>query len=323
MSSTAIVSIYSNPKTIKEFIDTIGTLKPLSESSIVEKHSATRVFLNGAWIGTIALKDTISTLDTLKRAKRRGRIHIQTGIIWKASLSELWLTTEAGRMLRPLFLVNGLKEIAADKSGALLEKIHSAKRWEDLLLWESPKGDHLIEYIDPGETEGCHIAMHHTDVLKDATKTHAEIHPSCALGSLASNIPFPDHNQSPRNAYQSAMGKQAMGMYSLNFRERFDAMAHMLCYPQMPLVSPFMSKFYGTQKMPCGQNITVAIMTYTGYNQEDSIMINRAFLERGGFRSIFYRTYKDEEKKNQSSGEEERFYKPDQSVTRQMKNANY
>jgi DNA-directed RNA polymerase II subunit RPB2 len=75
--------------------------------------------------------------------------------------------------------------------------------------------------------------------------------------------------------------------------------------------------------MPCGQNITVAIMTYTGYNQEDSIMINRAFLQRGGFRSIFYRTYKDEEKKNQSSGEEERFFKPDPQVTRQMKNANY
>jgi DNA-directed RNA polymerase II subunit RPB2 len=159
--------------------------------------------------------------------------------------------------------------------------------------------------------------------MKDNSITHVEIHPSCALGSLGSNIPFPDHNQSPRNAYQCAMGKQAMGMYSLNFRERFDAMAHMLCYPQLPLVSPFMSKFYGTQKMPCGQNITVAIMTYSGYNQEDSIMINEAFLQRGGFRSIFYRTYKDEEKKNQSSGEEERFFNPDPTLTRQLKNANY
>jgi DNA-directed RNA polymerase II subunit RPB2 len=123
--------------------------------------------------------------------------------------------------------------------------------------------------------------------------------------------------------HNCAMGKQAMGMYALNFRERFDAMAHMLCYPQIPLVSPFMSKFYGSQTMPCGQNIIVAIMTYTGYNQEDSIMINRGFLQRGGFRSIFYRTYKDEEKKNQSSGEEERFHKPDPTMTRQMKNANY
>jgi DNA-directed RNA polymerase II subunit RPB2 len=75
--------------------------------------------------------------------------------------------------------------------------------------------------------------------------------------------------------------------------------------------------------MPSGQNIVVAILTYTGYNQEDSIMINRGSLDRGLFRSIFYRTYKDEERKNQSSGEEERFVRPDPSMTKQMKNANY
>ena len=325
MSSSAIVSIYSNPKTVKEYIDTLGTLTPLNLSTIQEKHNATRIFLNGAWIGTVLLKDTLKTLNALKAAKRRGRIHIQTGIIWKASLSELWLTTEAGRMLRPLFVVGGLKAIASDKSGELLKKIHSAKRWEDLLLWESPNGEHIIEYIDPGETESAYIAMKAEDAIKkDAPEyTHAEIHPSTILGTLASNIPFPDHNQSPRNSYQAAMGKQAMGMFALNFRERFDAMAHLLCYPQVPFVSPFMSKFYGAQSMPCGQNIIVAIMTYTGYNQEDSVMINQASLDRGLFRSIFYRTYKDEERKNQSSGEEERFQLPDPALTKQMKNANY
>jgi DNA-directed RNA polymerase II subunit RPB2 len=153
--------------------------------------------------------------------------------------------------------------------------------------------------------------------------THAEIHASTILGTLASNIPFPDHNQSPRNSYQCAMGKQSMGMFALNFRERFDAMAHLLCYPQVPFVSPFMSRFYGAQTMSCGQNIIVAIMTYTGYNQEDSVMINRGALDRGLFRSIFYRTYKDEERKNQSSGEEERFVRPDPTLTKQMKNGNY
>jgi len=325
MSSSAIVSIYSNPKTVKEFLDTLGTLKSLEHSSIQEKHISTRVFLNGAWIGTLALSDTLTTLDTLKRAKRRGRIHIQTGIIWKATLCELWLTTEAGRMLRPLFVVEGLKNIYADKSRALLKKIHDAKRWEDLLLWESPAGEQIIEYIDPGETECSYIAMKAEDAVVPGAPnyTHAEIHPSTILGTLASNIPFPDHNQSPRNSYQAAMGKQAMGMFALNFRERFDAMAHLLCYPQVPFVSPFMSKFYGAQTMPCGQNIVVAIMTYTGYNQEDSVMINQGSLDRGLFRSIFYRTYKDEERKNQSSGEEERFQRPDSDFTKQMKNANY
>jgi DNA-directed RNA polymerase II subunit RPB2 len=264
-------------------------------------------------------------LELLRKAKRCGRIHVQTGIIWKAALKEIWITTEAGRMLRPLFYAEALREIAADRSGKLQAEVAAIPSWERLLLWESPRGNALIEYIDPGETESSYIAMFPEDVIKNLkdSYTHAEIHPSTALGTLASNIPFPDHNQSPRNSYQAAMGKQAMGMYALNFRDRYDALAHLLCYPQVPFVSPFMSRFYGAQAMPSGQNIVVAILTYTGYNQEDSIMINRGSLDRGLFRSIFYRTYKDEERKNQSSGEEERFVRPDPSMTKQMKNANY
>ena len=119
------------------------------------------------------------------------------------------------------------------------------------------------------------------------------------------------------------MGKQAMGIYALNFRERFDALGHVLCYPEIPMVSPYMSKFYGATSLPQGQNVVVAIMTYSGYNQEDSIMINRGSLDRGRYRSIFYRTYKDEERKNQSSGEEEKFCNPDPTETKHMKNAHY
>ncbi len=323
MSSTAIVSIYSNPGIVRDYLNSLNVLRGLRETSILYKHSHTRVFLNGAWIGMIDVQDTLSTLSKLRKAKQCGLLHIHTGIIWKPSLREIWLTTEAGRMLRPVYDAETLREIASDKKGKLLKQIMSHKQWETLLLWETPKHNFLVEYIDPGETEGCYIAMHPEKALEDKSYTHAEIHPSTILGTLASNIPFPDHNQSPRNSYQAAMGKQAMGMYALNFQERFDALSHVLCYPQVPFVSPFMSKFYGAQEMPSGQNIIVAIMTYTGYNQEDSIMINRGSLERGLFRSIFYRTYKDEERKNQSSGEEERFDKPDATLTKQMKNANY
>ena len=325
MSSTAIVSIFSNPNTVKEFAKTIGTVIPLDKCSTEEKHKFTRIFVNGAWIGMIPIEKSYQTLEVLRYAKRSGRIHIQTGIIWRPALREIWITTEAGRMLRPLFFAKAIREIGEDTSGKLLEQIHALDTWEKVLLWESPKKNHLIEYIDPGETESTYIATYPSEIIenKDRDYSHSEIHPSTILGTLASNIPFPDHNQSPRNSYQAAMGKQAMGMYALNFRERFDAMAHLLCYPQVPFVSPFMSKFYGAQNMPSGQNIIVAIATYTGYNQEDSVMINRAALDRGLFRSIFYRTYKDEERKNQSSGEEERFAMPDSSMTRQMKNANY
>ena len=123
--------------------------------------------------------------------------------------------------------------------------------------------------------------------------------------------------------HNSAMGKQAMGVYALNFRERLDTMSNLLWYSSVPLASPYMSRFYRAQSMPSGFNIVVAIMTYGGYNQEDSIMINRSALDRGLFRSEFYRTYKDEEKKNQASGEEERFCRPNPATTRHMKLANY
>ena len=321
LSGTASVSIYSNLHIVKDYIKKMGFCIPLETSTMQEKHEYVRIFVNGAWIGNIAHENVMDALKNLRNAKRSGKIHVFTGIIWKPQFKEIWITTEAGRLLRPLYIAETLREIGEDSSGKLLKEINKTQNWNELLLWSSPKGNHLIEYIDPGETEGCYIAMKPEDINEQ--HTHCEIHPSTILGTLASNIPFPDHNQSPRNSYQAAMGKQAMGMYALNFKDRFDTMAHVLCYPQVPFVSPYMSKFYGAQSMPAGQNVTVAIMTYTGYNQEDSVMINRAALDRGLFRSIFYRTYKDEERKNQSSGEEEKFIKPDNTTTKQMKNANY
>jgi DNA-directed RNA polymerase II subunit RPB2 len=323
MASTSMISIFSSPITVFSFIHNLNKMILLRDASNSIKHSETRVFLNGSWIGMIMNKDTSNIVDILRKAKRSGQLHIHTGIVWKNAFKELWITTEAGRIMRPVYYAATLREIAADKSGKLKQEILDIKDWNQLLLWSTPNEKHLFEYLDAGETEGAYIAMNYDEAINDSSRTHCEIHPSMILGTTASCIPFPDHNQSPRNAYQSAMGKQAMGVYALNFRERFDAMSHILCYPEIPMVSPYMSKFYGAQKLPAGQNIVVAIMTYTGYNQEDSNMINRASLDRGRFRSIFYRTYKDEERKNQSSGEEEKFCKPDVTETKHMKNAQY
>jgi DNA-directed RNA polymerase II subunit RPB2 len=323
MSTTAIVSIYSDPMIVRETLKDYGTLKSLESTTAIEKFQGTRVFLNGVWIGILSSEDTHQTVDQLRKAKRAGTIHIHTSIVWKLNVRELWISTEAGRLLRPVLYAPAIREILSDATGELVKKVNTIDSWNNLLLWETPARRNLVEYIDPGETEFCFIAMKYDDVLTKPDTTHVEIHPSAILGTIGSTIPFPDHNQSPRNAYQASMGKQAMGIYALNFRERFDAMSHILCYPTIPLVSPYMSKFYGSQSMMSGQNIIVAIATYGGYNQEDSIMINRASLDRGLFRSVFYRTYKDEEKKNQSSGEEERFCKPDPALTKQLRHGNY
>lgn len=321
MASTCSITILSNPQIVKEYINGLEALKPLRLCSVDEKHQCVKIFINGVWMGIIPNNLILGTIDKLKSAKRSGILHIYTGIIWKSHLKELWITTEAGRVIRPLMYGNAVREILSDTTKQLEGQLRNIELWHELLLWKTPSGHHLIEYLDSGETESSLISMDCTNT--ESIYNYYEIHPSISLGTTASCIPFPEHNQSPRNAYQSSMGKQSMGVYALNYRLRYDTMSHVLCYPEIPMVSSFMSKFYGAQTMPMGQNVIVAIMTYTGYNQEDSNMMNRAALERGRFRSIFYRTYKDEERKNQSSGEEERFCIPTLEDTKYMKNANY
>ena len=139
------------------------------------------------------------------------------------------------------------------------------------------------------------------------------------LGLLSSLIPFSNHNQSPRNTYQSAMGKQAMGIYMTNYRKRMDTMGHILYYPHKPIVDTNIGKLVPSSKVPNGLNVIVGISSYGGYNQEDSILINKGSVERGLFRSTFYRTYRDDEKKIQSSGQDERIMKPVMDITSGIK----
>lgn len=138
------------------------------------------------------------------------------------------------------------------------------------------------------------LADLHGDRRKTVTFTHCEIHPSMILGVCASIIPFPDHNQSPRNTYQSAMGKQAMGVYASNYQMRMDTLAHVLYYAQKPLVATKSMKYLRFKKLAAGCNSIVAIACYTGYNQEDSIMLNQSAIDRGFFRSLYYRTYEEQ-----------------------------
>jgi DNA-directed RNA polymerase III subunit RPC2 len=142
----------------------------------------------------------------------------------------------------------------------------------------------VIEYLDVNELNNCNIAFS----LSQATtnSTHVEISVDTLLGVIAGTIPFPHHNQSPRNTYQCAMGKQALGVSGLNLNQRIDTVMYQLVYPQKPLVESRTSRISGYDKLPAGQNATIAVMSYSGFDIEDAVIINKASIERGLGRAI-------------------------------------
>ena len=123
--------------------------------------------------------------------------------------------------------------------------------------------------------------------------THLEIDPFTIIGVVAGIIPYPHHNQSPRNLFQCSMGKQAQGIIGLNELVRNDTVNYMMTYPQKPMVKTAHVELINYDKLPAGQNASVAVMSYSGYDIEDAIIVNKASLDRGFERSFYYRKYEN------------------------------
>lgn len=120
-----------------------------------------------------------------------------------------------------------------------------------------------------------------------------------------------------------AMGKQALGIYASNFNKRIDTMGNILNYAQKPLVYTKLSKYTASNELPSGTNAIVAIMTHTGFNQEDSIIINQSALDRGLYTSTYYKSVKEQCTKNHSTGEEEIFTNPTKNGSNTLKQFSY
>jgi DNA-directed RNA polymerase II subunit RPB2 len=317
------ITIPSNPDSLHSQVEShVDTLDKFADCK--DLYDKVKVFVNGAWVGIS--RDPVELYTILKEKKCGGMINVYTSIVFDIRNKEIRVCSDAGRITRPVLRVKDNKSfISAD----LLRKLDRKElTWDDLVT-DCKIGDAIIEYIDPEEQNFSMIAMKRADLRNSLLQrgsqnynyTHCELHPSTIFGILASCIPFPEHNQSPRNTYQCAMGKQAMGMYVTNFYNRMDKTAYVLSNPMRPLVDTRVMRMIKLDEIPSGAPVIVAIMSYTGYNQEDSILINKGAIDRGLFSATIYHTEKDEDKK--LNGDEEIRCQPDSTKTKGMKFGNY
>lgn len=315
------MTIYSNSLPLYEYIlpNIIKIDDPeLTSEAIYDK---IKVFINGAWVGISLNPEELYNM--LKEKKHKGIINIYTSIVFDYKLKEIRVCNDSGRLTRPLLRVKN-KNIIINND--IISKLNKGEYNWDNLLTASKIDEAVLEYIDPEEQSWSMIATVPKDLIEPNNKltkyTHCEIHPSTMFGVLASCIPFPEHNQSPRNTYQCAQGKQAMGVYATNYENRMDKTAYVLNYPMKPLVETRIMNLIHLNKIPSGTQVVVAIMTHTGYNQEDSLLINKGSIDRGMALVTVYHTEKDEDKQK-INGDEEIRCKPDATKTKGMKMGNY
>ena len=299
LAMDAYISVGITEKGVEEFLYSLD----LNELKKMQSTDTCKVFLNGRLLGSHP--DPKKFVNDIKKARRKDIISSEVNVNYYPDIQEIQVNCDHGRVRRPL--------IVLDKGRIKLEKKHVEKitsgawNWNDLIR----KG--IVEYIDAEEEESSYIAMEPENLEHDTTYSHLEIAPSAILGICASLIPFAEHNQSPRNTYEAAMAKQALGMYAANYRLRVDTRSHILFYPQKPLVKTHGMDIVNFEKRPAGQNMVIALLSYEGYNMEDAIIFNKHSIERGLARSAFFRRYEAEERRY-PAGQEDRFERMSKDV---------
>ena len=233
----------------------------------------TRVFINSDLVGVFQGGSEDFHSETLK-ARRDQKIDKFVSISWNRLDNEFIISTDAGRATRLVY-----------QEGVKPDQIRKEKTWSGM-------SSKYMDYIDAQETETIRISME-----PFSPYSASEIHGLAILSAPTSVLPYSDHDPATRNAFSVQQAKQACGWYNSAFNKRFDTMATWLNYAQTPLAQTWTYKHVmgGNGCLPYGENPIVALMVHTGYNQEDSVLLNESALDRGLFHTTYYHSYGVEE----------------------------
>ena len=287
---------------IREILDELD-IHPIEEGEA----QLGKVYFNGDLIGTH--EAPVDLVTEIRQRRRKNMISNVVNVRYDDSLNDVIINSDPGRIRRPLLVVGRNNRLSIKERD--IDSIQQGKsEWEDLLK----KG--LVEYIDAEEEENCLIALNEDDLVRNKKThkySHMEVDPLTILGVATSNVPFPEHNSSPRCTMGAGMSKQSLGLGQANYRIRPDTRGHLLHYAQRPMLQTEAMKYNTLRTRPAGQNMVVAVMSYHGYNMEDALIFNQGSIDRGIGRSTFVRTYMSEERRY-PGGQEDRFVIPGPDV---------
>ena len=334
LSITANITSGSSGYPIIKWIRSNTPLRLVLECSPEQIINSSKVFVNGIWIGIV---DTpFELINLLKLYRRNGILPIYISLSFDIEHNEVYIYTDAGRLIRPIYYIEKNK-VSYDRKDIidLLDK--GTITWEQIISGFMEKSDKnfntkynkiydiqelykgigtnkeevfdklmknksMIDYIDTSEEETTLIATSINDLKKNNYYTHLEIDPSLILGVMGNLVIYPENNPLPRNSFSCGQSKQAVSVYHSNYEMRIDKMGVILNYGQVPLVKSRYLKYINNEEQPYGVNAIVALMTYTGYNVEDAILINEGSILRGMFRTTYFSMYEAREESSKITG---------------------
>ncbi|MEM1895603.1 MAG: DNA-directed RNA polymerase subunit B [Nanopusillaceae archaeon] len=242
---------------------------------------AVEVYINSVFVGYV--EDPEDFIKKFKDLRAKGQLPKFANIYYDDVRNIIEINTRKGRILRPLIVVKNGKPLLTE------EHIEKLKKGE--IKWSDLEKEGIIEWVDPAEEENLYVALKPEEVTEK--HTHLEISPLVIFGILTSLSPYSNHNQSARLNRGIRTQKQAHSVYLNNFWQRYDTDISVAYYPQQPIVRTFSHEIFKDADI-IGQNVVIAVMTQEGYNMDDAIIFNRASIERGLYRSSYFRTYEIE-----------------------------